>query len=200
MPSRFAAFGLMISLGLLPSACGCATRSEEGRFLSSYSTLPEAPRSEGVYLDFSSELANYHHFTLAPLVIRFSPERTTPVMLRDVDLAKAAFRDAVIDALTRDGRFQLTSSPGKGVLSIRAAVTDLYQQDPELPAGPATLEIEAIDPTRNKRIFALIDSTLGEKDSGGEHTDARSAFARFGRRLRSQIDRAEDRSLHDRTN
>jgi hypothetical protein len=74
---------------------------------------------------------------------------------------------------------------------VRAAVTDRFQRDEAEPApGPATLELEAVDSLTKKRVFAVVDPSLGAKDSGGEHTNPQDAFARFARRLRMRLDEA----------
>ena len=169
---------------------GCASSDiPDAGFLDNTSTLTESKLSQGTYVHFDAPLSGYDRFTIAPLTFRFTPRQPRPVALRDLDVAEEMFRVAVEHELTRDGRFTAAAGPGKGVLQLRAGVTDRFQRDEKDPGpGPATVELEALDSLSKKRVFAIIDPTLGQRDSGGELTSPADAFNRFARRLRARID------------
>jgi hypothetical protein len=172
---------------------GCASRDvPPGGFLDDTSSLRDSELSEGMYVQSDEALRSYDRFTIAPLTLRFTPRRPRPVALRDLDAAEEAFRAAVTRELIQGGRFAPAGGPGRGVLQLRAGITDRFQRDEADPGpGPATVELEALDSFSKKRVFAVIDPTLGQRDSGGEHTSAADAFNRFARRLRARIDDAE---------
>ena len=177
----------------LTCVAGCAPGDlpPEG-FLRDTSNLRESELSQGTYVSFDEPLAGYDRFTIAPLAFRFTPRQPRPVALRDLDAAEEAFRAAVTRELTQGGRFAAAGGPGRGVLQLRAGITDRFQRDETDPGpGPATVELEALDSLSKKRVFAVIDPTLAQRDSGGEHTSPADAFNRFARRLRARIDDAE---------
>jgi hypothetical protein len=166
-----------------------------GGFLHETSKLRGSDFSQGMYVQFEQPLAGYERIAIAPLTFGFPPRQPRPVALRDLDAAEAAFRAAVEHELTGDGRFSMAAGPGNGVLELRAGVTDRFQRDEEDPGpGPATLELEALDSLSKKRVFAVIDPALGQRDSGGEHTSPTDAFNRFARRLRDCIEDAENQA------
>jgi len=171
---------------------GCASHDiPPDGFLDNTSNLHDSELSQGMYVHVEEPLSGYDRFTIAPLTFRFTPRQPRPVALRDLDAAEAAFRAAVERELTRDGRFAVAAGPGKGVLQLHAGITDRFQRDEKDPGpGPATIELEAIDSVSKQRVFAVIDPTLGQRDSGGEHTSPADAFNRFARRLRARIDDA----------
>ena len=179
-----------IAWGLL---AGCTSAIPDGGYLRDTSKLRDAELTEGMYVHFEDSLAGYDRFTVAPLTFRFTPRRPRPVALRDADASQAAYRTAVEGAMTRGGRFTRATGPGSGVLLLRGAVTDRFQRDEKDPGpGPATLELEAVDSLTNRRVFAVIDPALAQRDSGGEYTSPDDAFNRFGRRLRARIDDEAD--------
>ena len=177
---------------ILVAGCTSSPVPPDG-FLYETADLRDSDLSQGMYVLFDESLAGYDRFTIAPLTFRFTPRQPRPVALRDLDASERAFREAVERELTRDGRFAVAAGPGPGVLQLRAGVTDRFQRDEENPGpGPATLELEALDSLTKKRVFAVIDPTLGQRDSGGEHTSPDDAFNRFARRLRERVADAEN--------
>jgi hypothetical protein len=177
---------------ILVAGCTSSQVPPEG-FLHETTDLHDSDLSQGMYVHFDESLTGYDRFTIAPLTFRFTPRQPRPVALRDLDASERAFREAVERELIRDGRFAVAAGPGPGVLQLRAGVTDRFQRDEHDPGpGPATLELEALDSVTKKRVFAVIDPTLGQRDSGGEHTSPDDAFNRFARRLRERVGDAEN--------
>ena len=188
-PHAPAALVLLLLSGTIPT--GCSSEIPTGGFLSETSKLQKSDLTQEMYVHVDEAVTRYDRVTLAPLVVRFTPQKPLPVALRDPGANDAAYRGAVEDALGQGGRFKPANRAGRGVLTIRAAVTDRFQRDEKDPGpGPATLELEAVDSLSKKRVFAVLDPAFAKRDSGGEQTSAADAFARFARRLRMRLDEA----------
>jgi hypothetical protein len=181
-------------IGLIAFAvAGCSGKGATwGSFLGNYGDLKQTPTSDGWYVYFNRDnpVSGYSKFTIAPLIVQFTPERPKPVSMQDVNRVEQAYHAAVTAALTRGGRFQEVNSPGDRTLLLKGAVTDLYQRDPKTATGRATFEMDAVDAVTRKRVFAVIDPALGTRQGAGEFSDPKDVFQKFANELRTQIDQA----------
>lgn len=188
---------VVVSSMLLTVGCADESAALNGRFLTSYAGIARTPESGDWYVWFNRRptIHDYTEFTISPLIIQLPRNQPTPVSMADVNKAEEAYRQALIKALTHDGRFKFVERPGDGVLRLRGFISDLYQRDPRRTVGRVTMELEGMDAVTRQRIFAAIDPMVGQVD-GEQHPDPKKAFTEFADELRRQIDRMDHPPAH----
>lgn len=161
-----------IIVGILLS--GCATTPPQSGFLKDYSILKQDPDDKSL-LWWEKEGINRHQYKklmIDPVVIYLHPEAKNRQIEPDVmkELADY-FRNTVIEEV--QGSFPVVEKPGRDVLRIRAAITDLIPANPVINAaaivgvglpidmGGAAMEAEFLDSMTGELLGAVVDKKLG---------------------------------------
>lgn len=215
--NRSVVFMFLISTLLL---AGCAaqqlTSYETSGFLSNYSNF--RPGGEGqpnlVYLNPDRQIKSYDKVLIDHVVVFFNPESehkgVDPAQL--TELAQY-FHQALVGAL--QNRYTIVDKPGKGVLRIRTAITDVEPGSPvggaattiipvgatvslikksttgsNMAVGRASMEIELVDSLSGVRLAAAIDRREGgKKVVSGKWSAIEEAFEYWAHKLRVWLDK-----------
>ena len=157
------------------SLSGCATTPPGSGFLSDYSKLHEdkyGDRSLKWYEKENFNWSQYRKIMLDPVVIYYHPE----AKYRQIDpdaVKKLAdyFRQVVEEELGEE--YPIVTKPGKGVLRVRAAITEIVPANPAinivttaavfvpLDMGGAAIEAEFMDSQTNEVLAAMVDKKMG---------------------------------------
>jgi len=207
---------LVLTSGLL---FGCATQPKEAPtgFLKSYPQFQPGP-SDGidkVYIKPGMNLSKYRRVMLdeAQFYLKKS-SADQGLQASELKELSDTFHRAVFEAL--GNAYPLVTEPGKDVLRIRMAITDIEPSNPALSGittvlpvglaisavkkgasgshtgvGGASMEVEFLDSTTSERLGAGIDTFNGSKLSGLTKLGAtKEAFEFWAKRLRVTLDKA----------
>jgi hypothetical protein len=169
--------GLMVILmvvGVLLFAAGCATTPPGSGFLEDYSKLQADPDDESLmwWEKAGVDWGRYNQLMIDPVVVYFHPKAKNRQIAPDVlkELTDY-FRTVVIQEVQET--YPVVDKPGPDVLRIRAAITDLIPANPfvnivttagagiPVDMGGASMEAMFIDSTTNEIIGAVVDSKKG---------------------------------------
>jgi len=178
-------------------------------------------RLDQLYLLPDVSFASYTRVRLAPVEVSFyrnwNPSRSPSQRLRpsDVENIKASlaneFRRVLSDTLTRDG-YKLVDEDGDDVLSVQAAIVNLYITAPSAGApggsrtfvantGQMTLVAELRDSVTGQLLARAVDTARGRRTGGFQiaspvtnMADARRAMSQWADVLLTGLDDAEGRS------
>ncbi len=210
---------IVVLLGLL-TALGCgSTRSTSVRatgFLDDLSGLHRVDASvDGeVYVSEPNVLRRYRRFLLEPVVVVFA-EDSPAQAIEPNDIARLAssLREKVRQQLV-DGGYELTNSPERATLRLRAALTDVNPSRPAvnlggkaagialgvggfvvptIDLGGAAIEVEMVDAITGQRVAAFRDARKGKRFGGTlvaarKWGHAEEAFDVWARELRARLD------------
>ena len=131
-------------------------------FLGDYSRLVKSSTHDNTWQERSAQIERYKVFMVEE--VKVYPKMTTGGEALDAETSAMLgdyFRTALIDSIS--GAYEVTTTPGPNVASIRAAVTEiaLYQAATgvkEARMGGAAMELEVVDSITEQRLFAVIDS------------------------------------------
>ncbi len=165
-------------VGLAPVlSSGCATQVPAAKtgFLKDYSKLEPHPDIDGRhrYINPNMNAGEYSKFIVDPVVLSLSEKgKERGIDQEDLNEQVTFFHQKIVEELEKD--YQVVSSPGKGVVRVRVAITDVEKTNPLLnihPAlkltgaglGGAGLEGELVDSVTGQTIAAFIDNQKGSR-------------------------------------
>ncbi|UCC29394.1 MAG: DUF3313 domain-containing protein [Phycisphaerales bacterium] len=155
---------------------GCqAQKTAYSGFLGDYSKLRPSPEVEDAlyYQTPGKSLKDYDKFMIDPVLVHFAPN-AKGTALDPAKLKKVT--DYVYDEAAKAlaERYTVVTAPGRGVLRLRAALTDIKKTTPAMNIHPATklsglglggasMEAEALDSQTGERVFAVVDTRQGDR-------------------------------------
>ena len=141
--------------------CSSATKWPEfSGFLKDYKRMHRSPEFEEFFIIRHSDkrVTDYSQFMIDPVVVYLTPNadayNANPDKLKRIALK---FHSQIKDAL--GARYAVVNSPGKGVLRLRVAITDVFNVKSRDPKG--LLEVEFIDTHTKKPVAAIIATDKG---------------------------------------
>jgi hypothetical protein len=193
---RWPARSLALALALSGAGCASLSTTDTGFLPNSAQLEAHAGDAKGVVAFSKSDLKGdgYRSFMVEPVVYRPTAGAKP---LDDAAAAQLtqAYHDKLVAAFAR--RWTETSTPGPGVLRVRAAVTDVRAAQPvvnfvamaaiftPVTAGGASTEAEVVDGQSGDRLAALRShTTFGDNFRGGPfrylttYGQARRSFAK----------------------
>ena len=210
---------LALLLPLLAAGCGAkqVRDVQTSGFLGDYSGLKPGPEGYAALLWYKPDinLRVYDKILLDPVRVVLKGEAAQRG-IEPHELAELTdeYQDELVKALTEHNGYALVAQPGRGVLRIRVAVTDvvpgnavmgtlssvnpvglavsggIYAATGTQPyVGEASTEMEILDSPTGERLAAMVDRRIGGKAPfRGTYDDARDAFAFWAERLRQRLD------------
>jgi hypothetical protein len=206
--------------------CGCSTTHQADSvkpsgFLANYSQLKKGGDEEALlrYVNPRAQWDNYTKILLQPVKLYASKGSDLRNASAEERAALANYFTAVLrEELAKD--FQLVSSPGPGVMTIRAAITDADESEVVLDlfttvmpvglalsalksvatgsgsfVGEAQAEIEILDSSTSTRLAAAVDRRVGTKalrSKFGAWNDAKEACDYWAGHLRERLKEMRD--------
>lgn len=180
-------------------------------FLRDYAKLKPLPEDPKV-LYYERPNVNWKKYTkllLDPIMVYYSPAAKDQHIHPD-ELKKLTdyFRNAVIEAV-KDA-YPVVDKPGRGVLRIRAAITDVIPTNPfvnivtvatsltPVDIGGAAIEAEFLDSLTNERLMAIVDrkkaTPLDLVEGFTKWGHAEAAFKAWATELREALDEAHGKN------
>jgi hypothetical protein len=168
----------LMSISVVGALAGCASQNVgHSGFLQNYAQLKPDPKVDGAlrYLNPTKNLKQYDRFIIDPIAVYFAPGAKgagiDPAKLKELT---DYFRSEIVKELTKN--YRVVSAPGKGVMLLRIAITDVEESEPLLnihPAmkltgaglGGASMEAEGIDSLTGQRIGAIVETRSGDRMS-----------------------------------
>jgi hypothetical protein len=214
-------FVLGISFVLIMTT-GCATqKTAHSGFLESYPVFEPGPKDgvDSVYLKRDVDFTSYNKIMMDHVVFYLSKDaKYKGIHADEMKELADAFHKAFAEAL--GNAYPLVDKPGKGVLRIRTAITDLVPSKPGLSGvttvvpiglaidliksgaggghtgvGQASMEVEFLDSITNVRVAAAIDTKPGNKLEGfTKWGAAKGAFEFWAKRLRIWLDQIHEKN------
>ncbi len=169
---------VLMSISVVSALAGCASQNVgHSGFLQNYAQLKPDPKVDGAlrYLNPTKNLKQYDRFIIDPIAVYFAPGAKgagiDPTKLKELT---DYFRSEIVKALTKN--YRVVSAPGKGVMLLRIAITDVEESEPLLnihPAmklsgaglGGASMEAEGVDSNTGERIGAIVETRSGNRIS-----------------------------------
>lgn len=182
-----------------------ANGREVSGFLGDYSNLAPDPKNGDLLLyekGDRSDMKRYNKFMIDPITIYLLPAAQSRGFNPD-DMERLAtyFHDAVADALTKGGGYEIVTAPGPDVLELNVAITNVEPTGgkknaaataattaasvatvpgislavPRLSIGKVTIEGEMLDSTSGDRLVAFVTSKGGRRWFSGFN-----AYKRWG--------------------
>ncbi len=170
----------LVSLSAVAAPAGFAgQKADHTGFLKNYAQLKPDPQVDGAlrYVNPRVNLKAYNKFIVDPIAVYFAPGAKAagidPAKLKELT---DYFRSELVKALNQNSR--VVSAPGKGVMRLRAAITDVEESEPLLNIHPlmkltgaglggASMEAEGIDSLSGERIGAIVETRSGDRMSLG---------------------------------
>ena len=194
-----------ILYGVLLTGCQSGKTARSG-FLGDYSGFRASSEYKGAmeYRHPTLTLADYNKFMIDPILVHFAPNaKGTAIdpakIMKLTDYAAEQLRESL------SKRYQVVSAPGQGVLRLRVALTEIKKTTPAmniLPPtklsgvglGGASMEAEAIDSRSLERVFAVVDSGMGDRLSIAPGLDplghAKQLIRKWSARFAKRVDNA----------
>ena len=168
-------------IGILNVSISEAKKLKPSGFLESYKGFSESEEMKGLYVKRNSQrsIGEYSKFMIDPITVYFKPQgkfsKLNPkrVGVNPKRLAEltAHFEKEIARALSE--KYTVVDEPGKDVLRLRIAVTEVkanlpilnvygYQTVTGIGLGSASMEGEAIDSVTGEQILAVVDSRKGK--------------------------------------
>ncbi len=183
-------------------------------FLDDYSGMKADPDRSGamIYRKAGVSLGAYDKIMIAPIEIWYSPDtKYKGVSPDEMKLLADTFASIITNELEPD--YPVVGSPGKGVLVVRLAITNLKMKKKKrgllgyMPIGAAltavqdmagkriiladaTIEAELLDGESGERLGTLVDSlseTVSKKDKPS-WASLEQALTFYAKRFRSRLD------------
>ena len=169
---------VLMSIVVVGAVAGCAGQKVgHSGFLQNYAQLKPDPKVDGAlrYLNPTKNLRQYDKFIIDPIAVYFAPGAKgagiDPAKLKELT---DYFRSEIVKVLTKN--YRVVSAPGKGVMLLRIAITDVEESEPLLnihPAmklsgaglGGASMEAEGVDSNTRERIGAIVETRSGDRMS-----------------------------------
>jgi hypothetical protein len=197
-------------------ASGCAKKQgvKYSGFLENYPSFQ--PGSKGgvdlVYLKEGIDFKAYDKIMMDPAALYFKKDAEYSGIHPDkLKRISDEFHKSMAGALK--GAYPLVEKPGKDVLRIRVAITNVAPRKeamraypagsgavgmmPHVSVGQASMEAELLDSLTNERIGAAIDTRAGAKTEATVETkkwkDVKAAFDFWAKRLRMWLDEQHGR-------
>ena len=165
-------------VGLAPVLIsGCATQTPAAKtgFLKDYSKLEPHPDIDGRhrYINPNINAGDYSKFIVDPVVLSLSEKgKERGIDQEDLNEQVTFFHQKIVEELEKD--YRVVSSPGKGVVRVRVAITDVEKTNPLLNIHPGTkltgaglggagMEGELVDSVTGQTIAAFIDNQKGSR-------------------------------------
>lgn len=213
---RLVTIGLF-SLILLVVGCSTTRQArnvETHGFLGDYSRLVEGKEDQAqlTYIDKSASFSKYDAVMIDSVTL-WRSKATSEISAEDQQMLTDYLYKAIHDQLSKD--FRIVDRPGRGVLRIRAAVTEAVganvvgnavtsvipqarvlstlgglAADSAMMAGSAAIEGEITDPLSGRRLLAAVDQRLGNKTlrgAFGKWSNVEKAFDYWAERLRTRL-------------
>ena len=168
----------LISLFVVGALAGCGGgKVGQSSFLKNYAQLKPDPKVDGAlrYVNPKKNLKQYDRFLIDPIAVYFAPGAKgagiDPAKLKELT---DYFRSELVKGLTKN--YRVVSAPGKGVMRLRTAITDVEESEPLLNIHPlmkltgaglggASMEAEGIDSLTGERIGAIVETRSGNRIS-----------------------------------
>jgi len=198
---------VLIASQLLLCACAApVSEPDPSGFLSDYSKLERVDDSALRFVDETA--GDYSSFIIEPVVIAFrQPPDDQKFTDEELSELTAFYKEAVIEALSRDEGYPIVELPGPGVVRVRIGITDveetigllnlsIYTKITGLGLGGASFEGEIVDSVSGKQLAAAVRWGTGSRilKAGITHMgDAKIAINRWAKDLRAQVDEAHGR-------
>ena len=163
---------LCVVCSFLFVSCTTVSPTKTG-FLKDYSCFQESRHYKGMLVDTASviDIGAYDKFMIETIEIYSTPENGSHHVESDIsnNMIKYFYAELVKGLIPN---YTLVNSPGKGVLCIRVAITDIVASKPLLNIhwstkltrmgfGGATIEAEFLDSMTRERIAAVIHARQG---------------------------------------
>jgi hypothetical protein len=195
---------------------GCATSKPPDLVYLGDLDLQPVPgsRSMRAWSSRPGVLGEYHAFLLEPVIVSLG-KADTPDKEASPDEMKSLGEHLLLAFATelKNGGYSVVDAPGKGVLRVRAALTELVPVDPAKNAaakvvgsvvavgifiptvdiGHAAIEVEMRDSMSDARVAAFSDRKAGRGYFNGLRPyrrwgDVESAFSDWAREFRARLD------------
>ena len=151
---------VLMSISVVGALAGCASQNVgHSGFLQNYAQLKPDPKVDGAlrYLNPTKNLKQYDRFIIDPIAVYFAPGAKgagiDPAKLKELT---DYFRSEIVKDLTKN--YRVVSAPGKGVMLLRIAITDLEESEPLLNIHPAMK-------LTGQRIGAIVETRSGDRIS-----------------------------------
>lgn len=202
---------LTAALALTLIACSPPVKEPERTgFISDYSNL-ELEKDELVeltedeaYVYLNDHLAGYRKFLVDDIVLLYQPDPENQKFTQeDLDELLEYTHSVLIQALTRDDTYAITTEPGEGIARFRVALTDVeatigalnivsYTKITGAGLGGAAIEAEIIDSVTGEQLAAAIRWGGGSRFARAGYTktgDAKIILKRWANSIRDKIDK-----------
>jgi len=125
------------------------------------------------YINPNINAGDYSKFIVDPVVLSLSETgKEREIDQEDLNEQVTFFHQKIVEELEKD--YQVVSSPGKGVVRVRVAITDVEKTNPFLNIHPGTkltgaglggagMEGELVDSVTGQTIAAFIDHQKGAR-------------------------------------
>lgn len=180
---------LLASLAAVVVLAGCAsTPPPRSGFLVDYPDLKPDQYGNPQLLWWEKpnfDWKRYQKLMIDPIVVYYHPKaKNKEIRPDDLKRLTDEFRDVVIAELGKS--YPVVNTPGRDVLRVRAAITEIIPASPTLNVvttalafvpldmGGAAIEAEFIDSMSNERVAAMVEIKLGTP------TDLKSGFTSLG--------------------
>lgn len=206
-------FAVLVSFFLMTSTgyAGHAEKVKYSGFLGDYPTFKSGPEggADLVYVKEKVDFKAYNKIMIDKVVIFIKDDaKYKGIDPDELNKLSKAFYTAMSDAL--GGAYPLVNKPGKDVLRLRFAITDVVPSELQatitspvqagityVNLGRASMEAELLDSVTNKRVACAIDTKAGERykieEGMGKWQDAEKAFQFWAKRFRKFLDDAHAR-------
>lgn len=225
-PGRISAWAALVSLaivlGATPANSGKdkrADRIEFSGFMDSYEDLKRVDGFSDFVWGYTKKplvLKDYDAAIINPILVYFHPGASGGVGLDPEKLADLTtfFRTSIAEQLAKLRDFEVVDKPGKGVMRVRIAITDLNVSRsganvgtkvaaaatlgagflvPAVDVGGATMECEILDSESGERLVAIVDTDRGRRmfnfHSMKTLGDAKAAMREWAKDFRTNLER-----------
>lgn len=222
-----AAVAFVVTIGLVAGCATSyqARRTKPSGFLNNYAQLT-AKGGETALLSYVNPAANFSQYKkilLQPIAIYANPESDIGKLSKDEQQELLGYLTAVLYEQLK-GDYQFVKQAGPDVMILRAALTDADSSrvvmdtigtilpygaaashlkklitGRHLAVGGARAEMELLDSTSKKRLFAVVDERTGGKTLFGgqfdEYGDAKTAFDFWAKKISSRLDELSGRPV-----
>lgn len=211
---------ITIMMGLLLIGCAAAPKERSSGFLKTYPQFQPGP-SDGIdqiYTKPGMDLKKYRRVMLDEAQFFLKRDAAQGLQASELKELSDTFHKAIFEALGT--AYPLVTEPGKDVLRIRLALTNIEMSNPAITGittvlpvglavsvakkattgghtgvGGASMEVEFLDSMTSERLAAGIDTFDGSKLSGFTKLGAtKEAFEFWAKRLRVTLDKAHGKT------